>query len=434
MQASVIAAAPAQPVASVLGHRSLLRRVAGLFGPSILVAVGYMDPGNWATDIAAGSAFGFDLLFVLVAASLAAIVLQSLALRLGIASGLDLAQACRRRYGGGANVTLWLLAEVGILATDVAEVLGGALAIKLLLGMPLWAGIVLTACDTLIVLGLEGRGFKQIEAIVAALVATIALCFLIELLIVPPDGAALAAGLAPDLRRLAQPGALALAVGIVGATVMPHNLYLHSSIVRSAAPLAGETGKRRAINQANFASTIALLLAMVINGAILTLGVGAFHSTGHAQVAGIEDAYRLLSPITGTAAAALFFGIALLASGQSSTFTGTLAGQVVLEGFLDLRLPPWQRRMITRMIALVPAMAGVILLGDHAVGAMLVVSQMVLSLQLPFAILPLIRATRDPAIMGGCVASRPHTVIAWLILGIISAANLWLVVAIACWW
>jgi len=434
MQASVIAAAPAQPVASVLGHQSLLRRVAGLFGPSILVAVGYMDPGNWATDIAAGSAFGFDLLFVLVAASLAAIVLQSLALRLGIASGLDLAQACRRRYGGGANVTLWLLAEVGILATDVAEVLGGALAIKLLLGMPLWAGIVLTACDTLIVLGLEGRGFKQIEAIVAALVATIALCFLIELLIVPPDGAALAAGLAPDLRRLAQPGALALAVGIVGATVMPHNLYLHSSIVRSAAPLAGETGKRRAINQANFASTIALLLAMVINGAILTLGVGAFHSTGHAQVAGIEDAYRLLSPITGTAAAALFFGIALLASGQSSTFTGTLAGQVVLEGFLDLRLPPWQRRMITRMIALVPAMAGVILLGDHAVGAMLVVSQMVLSLQLPFAILPLIRATRDPAIMGGCVASRPHTVIAWLILGIISAANLWLVVAIACWW
>lgn len=434
MQASVIAAAPAQPVASALGHRSLLRRVAGLFGPSILVAVGYMDPGNWATDIAAGSAFGFDLLFVLVAASLAAIVLQSLALRLGIASGLDLAQACRRRYGGGANVTLWLLAEVGILATDVAEVLGGALAIKLLLGMPLWAGIVLTACDTLIVLGLEGRGFKQIEAIVAALVATIALCFLIELLIVPPDGAALAAGLAPDLRRLAQPGALALAVGIVGATVMPHNLYLHSSIVRSAAPLAGETGKRRAINQANFASTIALLLAMVINGAILTLGVGAFHSTGHAQVAGIEDAYRLLSPITGTAAAALFFGIALLASGQSSTFTGTLAGQVVLEGFLDLRLPPWQRRMITRMIALVPAMAGVILLGDHAVGAMLVVSQMVLSLQLPFAILPLIRATRDPAIMGGCVASRPHTVIAWLILGIISAANLWLVVAIACWW
>jgi manganese transport protein len=218
------------------GHRSFLRRMAGVLVPGLLVAVGYMDPGNWATDIAAGSAFGFDLLFVLVAASLAAIVLQSLALRLGIASGLDLAQACRHRYGTTANVALWLLAELAIVATDVAEVLGGALAIQLLLGLPLWAGIVLTAGDTLIVLGLEGRGFRRMEAIVAALVGTIALCFLIELLIVPPDGAALVAGLAPDLKRLAQPGALALAVGIVGATVMPHNLYLHSSIVQCAAP------------------------------------------------------------------------------------------------------------------------------------------------------------------------------------------------------
>ncbi|WP_317973426.1 Nramp family divalent metal transporter [Novosphingobium pituita] len=409
------------------GHRSFLRRMAGVLVPGLLVAVGYMDPGNWATDIAAGSAFGFDLLFVLVAASLAAIVLQSLALRLGIASGLDLAQACRHRYGTTANVALWLLAELAIVATDVAEVLGGALAIQLLLGLPLWAGIVLTAGDTLIVLGLEGRGFRRMEAIVAALVGTIALCFLIELLIVPPDGPALVAGLAPDLKRLAQPGALALAVGIVGATVMPHNLYLHSSIVQCAAPAPGETGKRRAIRDANMGSAIALLLAMVINGAILTLGAGAFHMTGHTQVAGIDDAYRLLSPITGTTAAALFFGIALLASGQSSTFTGTLAGQIVLEGFLQLKIPLWQRRMITRLIAIVPAMAGAILLGDHAVGGMLVASQMVLSLQLPFAIWPLVRASRDPAIMGGLATSRLHAACAWLILAVISLANLWLV-------
>lgn len=429
MQTSLIARAPEQPVVSARGKQALLRRMAGLLGPGILVAVGYMDPGNWATDIAAGSAFGFNLLFVLVGACLAAIVLQSLALRLGIAARLDLAQVCRQRYSRPVNLGLWLLAEIAILATDVAEVLGGALAIKLLLGLPLWAGIVLTACDTLVVLGLEGRGLKRIEAIVAALVATIALCFLIELLIVPPDGAALAMGLTPDLGRLAQPGALALAVGIVGATVMPHNLYLHSSIVQGDAPSGGAMGQRRAITQANAASAFALLLAMVINGAILALGAEAFHATGHAQVAGIEDAYQLLSPITGTAAAALFFGIALLASGQSSTFTGTLAGQIVLEGFLNLKMPLWQRRMITRMIACLPAFAGVALLGEHAVGTMLIVSQMVLSLQLPFAIWPLIRATGDRSIMGEWAAPRLHAGLAWLILAIISAANIWLVLA-----
>jgi manganese transport protein len=381
------------------GHRSFLRRMAGVLVPGLLVAVGYMDPGNWATDIAAGSAFGFDLLFVLVAASLAAIVLQSLALRLGIASGLDLAQACRHRYGTTANVALWLLAELAIVATDVAEVLGGA-------GHS-------TAAWTSVMGRHRPDGGRYADRAWSGRTR------------LPPDGSdcrrpgrndrpvfpdrtadraarwrGAGGGLAPDLKRLAQPGALALAVGIVGATVMPHNLYLHSSIVQCAAPAPGETGKRRAIRDANMGSAIALLLAMVINGAILTLGAGAFHMTGHTQVAGIDDAYRLLSPITGTAAAALFFGIALLASGQSSTFTGTLAGQIVLEGFLQLKIPLWQRRMITRLIAIVPAMAGAILLGDHAVGGMLVASQMVLSLQLPFAIWPLVRASRDPAIMG----------------------------------
>ncbi len=408
----------------------LATRIAHFVGPGLLIAVGYMDPGNWATDIAAGSGYGFDLLFVAVGASLAAMLLQSLALRLGMASGLDLAQACQRRYGRIPNLTLWALAEVAILATDVAEVLGGALAIKLLLGLPLWAGIILTAFDMLIVVGLKGRGFRQVEAIVAGLVGTIALCFLIELLIVSPDMAALAAGLAPDLGRLSQPGALAVAIGVIGATVMPHNLYLHSSIVQTREVPDSLVEKRRAIGIANWDSAISLLVAALINGAILTLAAGAFHTTGHSSVTGIDEAYRLLSPITGAKAAALFFGIALFASGQSSTFTGTIAGQVILEGFLRLKIPCWQRRVITRTVAIVPAMIGIMLWGDHGVGPMLVLSQILLSLQLPFAIWPLIRAVGDRSIMGELVAGALPSGIAWGLLSIITAANLWLIVSL----
>jgi manganese transport protein len=405
-------------------------RLARFVGPGLLVAVGYMDPGNWATDIAAGSGYGFDLLFVVVAASLAAILLQSLALRLGMASGLDLAQACRRRYGRLPNLALWVMAEIAILATDVAEVLGGALAIKLLLGLPLWAGILLTAFDMLLVVGLKGRGFRQVEAIVGALVATIALCFLIELIIVPPDPRALAAGLVPDLGRLAQPGALAVAIGIVGATVMPHNLYLHSSIVQARRVDGGRDGLRKAIRIANLDSAVSLLLAMLVNAAILTLAAGAFHANGHIPVTGIDEAYRLLSPITGAKAAALFFGIALFASGQSSTFTGTIAGQVVLEGFLKLKIPCWQRRVITRTIAIIPALAGVLWFGDGGVGPMLVLSQILLSLQLPFAIWPLIRSASDRGIMGELAAGAPAVAGAWALFAIISAANLWLIVSL----
>jgi manganese transport protein len=408
----------------------LLKRILLSAGPGLLIAVGYMDPGNWATDIAAGSAYGYDLLFMVAAASLSAILLQSLALRLGLASGLDLAQACRARYGKGPRLLLWSLAEIAIIACDVAEVLGGALAVKLLLGLPLWAGILLTAFDMLLVVGLKGRGFRQVEAIVAALVATIALCFLIELIIVPPDMAALTAGLVPDLNRLGQPGALAVAIGIIGATVMPHNLYLHSSIVQTRDVGANIAGKRAAIRIANWDSAIALLLAALINGAILTLAAQAFHQTGHHGVAEIDQAYRLLSPITGAKAAALFFGIALLASGQSSTFTGTIAGQVVLEGFLDLKIPCWQRRVITRVIAIVPALAGVAILGDKGVGPMLVISQIVLSLQLPFAIWPLIRTSGDPALMGPLAAAPWMRGVAWALFAIISAANLWLLVSL----
>ena len=407
-----------------------LARLLRFAGPGMLIAVGYMDPGNWATDIAAGSGYGFDLLFVVAGASLAAILLQSLSLRLGIGSGLDLAQACRKRYSRGATIALWLMAEIAILATDIAEVLGGALAIKLLLGLPLWSGILLTAFDMLLVVGLKGRGFRQVEAIVTALVATIAACFVIELWIVPPDLAALGTGLIPDLGRLAQPGALAVAIGIVGATVMPHNLYLHSSIVQTREIADSEPARRRAIRLADWDSGMSLLVAALVNGAILALAAGAFHLSGHGNVAGIDEAYRLLSPITGAKEAALFFGIALLASGQSSTFTGTIAGQVVLEGFLDLKIPCWQRRVITRVIAIVPALIGVAWLGDHGVGPMLVVSQIVLSLQLPFAIWPLIRTAGDPAIMGGLAARPAMRAAGWALFGIISAANLWLLITL----
>ncbi len=399
-------------------------------GPGLLIAVGYMDPGNWATDIAAGSGFGFDLLFVVVAASLAATVLQSLALRLGIASGLDLAQACRRRYRRGPNLALWVMAEIAILACDIAEVLGGALAIKLLLGLPMWAGILLTAFDMLLVVGLKGRGFRKIEAIVAGLVATIVLCFLFELIIVPPDPHALTAGLVPDLQRLLQPGALAVAIGIIGATVMPHNLYLHSSIVQTRDVADEPDAKRKAIRIANWDSAVSLLLAMLVNAAILALAAGAFHATGHQHVTEIDQAYRLLDPITGAKTAALFFGIALFASGQSSTFTGTIAGQVVLEGFLDLKIPFWQRRVITRILAIVPAMLGVMLFGDHGVGPMLVLSQIVLSLQLPFAIWPLIRAASDPRMMGDLAAGPVIRFGGWTLFAIISAANLWLIASL----
>ena len=407
-----------------------LARLLRFAGPGMLIAVGYMDPGNWATDIAAGSGYGFDLLFVVAGASLAAILLQSLALRLGIGSGLDLAQACRKRYSRPATIALWLMAEIAILATDIAEVLGGALAIKLLLGLPLWSGIMLTAFDMLLVVGLKGRGFRQVEAIVTALVATIAACFVIELWIVPPDLAALGAGLIPDLGRLAQPGALAVAIGIVGATVMPHNLYLHSSIVQTREIDDTEPARAQAIRLANWDSGLSLLVAALVNGAILALAAGAFHLSGHAAVAGIDEAYTLLSPITGAKAAALFFGIALLASGQSSTFTGTIAGQVVLEGFLDLKIPCWQRRVITRVIAIVPALIGIAWLGDRGVGPMLVVSQIILSLQLPFAIWPLIRTAGDPGIMGGLAAGPALRLAGWALFGLIAAANLWLLVTL----
>ena len=403
---------------------SRLKRFAAFAGPGLLVAVGYMDPGNWATDIAAGSSFGYGLLFVIVLSCVAATVLQLLAARLGMVSGLDLAQACRAHYPPKVNIALWLMAEIAIIATDVAEVLGAALAIKLLFGLPLVWGIVLTALDLVLVLGLKGQGFRQIEAIILGLVAIIAACFFIELFLAHPDASGIAAGLVPDVRRLAAPGALYLAIGIVGATVMPHNLYLHSSIVQTRKPEAGALPD--AIRMTTIDTLLSLTLAAVVNAAILILAAAAFHANGHTAVADIEDAKALLNPLTGAAAAGLLFAVALFASGQSSTFTGTITGQVILEGFMRIRIPCWQRRVITRVLAIVPALIGILILGEHGVGPLLVLTQVVLSLQLPFAIWPLIRLTRNRKLMGAYTISLPMAAGAWLVFAAIVGANLWL--------
>jgi manganese transport protein len=399
-------------------------------GPGLLVSVGYMDPGNWATDIQAGSSYGYDLLFVVMLSSLAAIVLQCLSARLGLVTGKDLAVLSRQSFGLRRRYALWSMAELAIIATDLAEVLGSALAFKLLLGIPLPWGVLLTMLDTVIVLGLKGAGFRQIEAIILGLVATIGLCFFVELAFVPTEWGKVAAGFVPSLKMLSSEQPLYLAIGILGATVMPHNLYLHSSIVQTRVVRSGKADVAEAVSLVRTDTIASLLLALIVNAAILILAGSAFHYSGHNDVADIEDAYHLLDPIAGTAAAGVLFGLALFASGQSSTFTGTIAGQVILEGFLRIDLPCWQRRLVTRGLALGPALAGVLLMGDHAVGRMLVLSQVVLSLQLPFAMWPLIRFTDSRELMGDFANSTFTRLTAWTLFVIISAANIWLVLQV----
>jgi manganese transport protein len=407
---------------------SPFQRMLRFAGPGLLVSVGYMDPGNWATDIEAGSRYGTALLFVVVLSSLAAIVLQTLSLRLGLVTGRDLAQMSRDRYGPRTVKVQWFLAEIAIIACDIAEVLGSALAFKLLLGIPLWAGVLLTALDTVIVLGLKGKGFRQLEAIILGLVATIGICFLAQMILIRPDAGEVARGLVPSLDALKQGNALYLAIGIVGATIMPHNLYLHSAIVQTRVAPADEVGKRSALRLATLDTVVSLSIALFINAAILILAASAFHRSGLTEVAGIEEAHRLLEPLTGAAVAGLLFGVALFASGQSSTFTGTIAGQVILEGFLNLSIPCWQRRLITRGLAIVPALIGVLTMGEHSVGKLLVLTQVVLSAQLPFAIFPLLRFTDDKALMGVFANGLLTRIVAWSLFVIISAANGWLVV------
>ena len=407
------------------------KQFARFAGPGLLISVGYMDPGNWATDIEAGSVFGYRLLFVVLLASLAAILLQVLSLRLGIVARKDLARACRERYRPGVNRALWLMAELAIIACDVAEVLGSALALKLLFDVSLTTGIVITAFDTLLVLGLKGQGFRQVEAIVLGLILTIAACFAIELVLIGPDWAAVAHGFIPNPQPLSDPRALYLAIGILGATVMPHNLYLHSSIVQTRATSRDQASQRRALQLSTLDTVLSLALALLVNAAILVLAARAFNGSGHTEVTEIQDAYHLLDPVVGSHLASLLFGVALLAAGQSSTFTGTIAGQVIMEGFLDLKIPCWQRRLITRALALVPALGGVWWLGDGGIGTLIVASQVVLSLQLPFAIWPLLRLTGDTRLMGRLANGPWLRYGGWAIFIAISGANIALLIGMS---
>ena len=401
-----------------------LRRLLAFVGPGYLVAVGYMDPGNWATDLAGGSAFGYTLLSVILLSNLMAILLQSLAARLGIATGQDLAQACRAHYTPPVNFALWLLCEIAIIACDLAEVIGTAIALQLLFGLPLVVGATITALDVLLILLLQQRGFRYLEAFVISLITVIALCFAIELVLASPDWRAVAQGFVPQTEILTNPAMLYIAIGILGATVMPHNLYLHSSIVQTRRWEPTPAGRREAVLFATIDSTVALTLALFVNAAILILAAAAFHTTGQTEVAEIQDAYRLLAPTLGVAAASTLFALALLASGQNSTITATLAGQIVMEGFLRLRLPPWLRRAVTRLLAIVPVVVVAWIYGESGTARLLVLSQVVLSLQLPFAVVPLVRFTTDRAKMGELVAPRWVAALAWVVAAVIITLNM----------
>jgi manganese transport protein len=402
------------------------RKLFAFAGPGYLVAVGYMDPGNWATDIAGGARFGYTLLSVIIISNLMAILLQALAARLGIASGRDLAQACRDHYSPAATFSLWVLCEIAIAACDLAEVLGAAIALNLLFGLPLIWGVCLTALDVLVVLYLQHRGFRYVEALVVTLIFLIAGSFAIELWLSRPDVGGIVRGSLPTLDILRNSEMLYIAIGILGATVMPHNLYLHSSIVQTRKYLDDVESKREAIRFATIDSSVALMSALFINGAILVVAAATFHGTPYENVADIGDAYKLLSPLLGTTVASTVFAMALLFSGQNATLTGTLAGQIVMEGFINLRLRPWLRRLITRLIAIVPAVIVISIYGEEGTGPLLILSQVVLSLQLPFAVFPLVKFTSEKAKMGPFANPVWVRWLAWTVATVIAALNAWL--------
>lgn len=405
------------------------RTLLAYSGPGLMVAVGYMDPGNWATDIAGGAQFGYMLLAVILVSNFMAMLLQHLALKLGIVTGRDLAQACRDHYPRPVVIMLWILCEIAIIACDLAEVIGAAIALNLLFGIPLVYGVLITGVDVLVVLLLQHRGFRYLEILVAGLVFIIFGCFAYELMMAQPVVAEVLRGFIPTTAIIANPQALYIAVGIVGATVMPHNLYLHSSIVQTRAYARDERGQAEAIKFATIDSTISLLFAFVINAAILILAAAAFHGTAYQNVADIADAYHLLMPVLGTIAASFAFGFALLAAGQNSTLTGTLAGQIVMEGFLDIRLPRWLIRLITRSLAIIPAMIVAAWYGEHGTGELLVLSQVILSLQLGFAVIPLVTFTSDKVKMGRFVNPRWLVMLAWAITVLIIGLNSWLLLS-----
>ncbi|MGE5189571.1 MAG: Nramp family divalent metal transporter [Gemmatimonadota bacterium] len=405
--------------------RGFVRRLFAFAGPAYLVSVGYMDPGNWATDIAAGSRYGYALIWVLLLSNAMAVLLQGLSARLGLVSGRDLAQACRDRYHAPVNAALWILCEVAIAATDLAEVIGSAIGLQLLFGIPLVYGVLVTALDTFLILFLHHAGIRKMEAFIVVLVGTIGGCFLVEIVLSRPDAAGIARGFIP---ALPDASALYFAAGILGATVMPHNLYLHSSLVQSRKVVKTARGIHQSLRYNLIDSVVALNLAFFTNAAILVLAAAVFYRAGYTAVADIQEAHRLLAPVVGSTLAPVLFALALICAGQSSTITGTLAGQIVMEGFVNIRLRPWLRRLITRAAAIVPAIVTIVLFGEAAMGRLLVLSQVVLSLQLSFAVVPLIHMVSDRDLMGAFAVGRGWKLLAWTCAAVIAALNVRLVV------
>jgi len=410
--------------------RSFWRRALGFLGPGFLISVGYMDPGNWATDLAGGSRYGYTLLFVIMVSNLMAILLQSLALRLGIATERDLAQACRESYSRPTAVLLWIFAEVAIAACDLAEVIGSAIALQLLFHIPLVIGVILTGADVLLLLLLQNKGFRYLEALVITLIATIMVLFGIQIVLSHPEWGLIARNLLlpTTTQMITNPGMLYIAISILGATVMPHNLYLHSAIVQTRDYPRTPQGKREAIRFANLDSAVALMIALCVNAAILVVAAAVFHRNGHFEIAEIEDAYKLLSPMLGVVGASTLFAVALLASGQNSTITGTLAGQVVMEGFVDLKLKPWLRRLITRTLAIIPTVIITILYGARGTGKLIILSQVILSLQLSFAVFPLVKFTSDRRKMGEFVNTSWLKSLSYAVAVVIAGLNVWLLI------
>jgi manganese transport protein len=407
----------------VLRNGNIFRRALAFVGPGFLVSVGYMDPGNWATAIAGGARFGYALLFVALLSNIMAIILQSLCARLAIASGRDLAQACRDAFPKPVAFMLWLFAEIAIIATDVAEVVGTAIGLNLLFGIPLEIGVIITALDVFIILLLQRLGFRWVEAFVIALLAVIFACFMFQIALADPDWGGVLRGFAPTVDILRNPQMLYLALGIIGATVMPHNLYLHSGIVQTRDYGESLAEKKSALRFATFDSTFALCFALIVNASILILASATFHKAGDVNVTDIGDAHRMLAPLVGSLLAPKLFAIALLCCGLNSTVTATLAGQIVMEGFLNIRLPAWMRRLITRAVAIVPAAAVTIFYGASGTGFLLIFSQVILAFQLPFAVVPLVMFTADKAKMGAMVSPKWLTAISWLVAIIVIALN-----------
>ncbi len=415
-------------------NASFLKKLFAFAGPGLMIAVGYMDPGNWATDLAGGASFGYTLLSVILISNIFAMFLQYLALKLGIVSGRDLAQACRDSYSAPISLVLWFLCEIAITACDLAEVIGSAIALNLLFKIPLQIGVLITALDVFIILYFQNKGFRIIESIIASLILVIIISFTYEIAVSNPNIASILKGFIPKTEIISNPNMLYIAIGILGATVMPHNLYLHSSIVQTREIENTYESKKTAIKFATLDSNLSLFIAFFINAAILILAASSFHLSGNNNVADIGEAYKLLNPILGVKYAAMFFGIALLASGLNSSLTGTIAGQIVMEGFLNIKLTPWLRRLLTRLLAIVPAIIITFMYGEKGVSSLLVLSQVILSMQLPFAIVPLISFTSNKTKMGLFVNKTYIKYIAWSISILIIVLNMYLLIQTVSSW